>query len=157
MNIDELLDELENLLIDASRVPFTNKRVVEEDDLARIIDGLRDALPKDIAEAKQIVSERKRILEDAQREGQNIIEQAKNYVMKLTDENVITQQAQEHASSIIAEAQKAARELQTDAIGYADSVFKHLEANIEEVLGVVRAAHGSLQKQRTEKQETHAS
>ncbi|MGI6092973.1 MAG: ATP synthase F0 subunit B [Veillonellaceae bacterium] len=157
MSIDEILEELENLLIDASRVPFTNKRIVEEDDLARIIDDLREALPSDIAEAKRIISERKRILDDAHKEGQNIIDQAKNYVMKLTDENVITQQAQESASGIIAEAQKSARSLQSDAVGYADDVFKHLEANLERALEVVRAGHNELYQQSQQNQKNQAS
>lgn len=157
MSIDEILDELENLLVDASRVPFTNKRIIEEDDLARVIDALRESLPNDIAEAKHIISDRKRILDEAQKEGQNIVDQAKNYVMKLTDENVITQQAQENASSIIAEAQKSARNLQTDAVGYADDVFKHLEANLERALEVVRAGHNELYQQSQQNQKNQAS
>ncbi|MPM17149.1 hypothetical protein SDC9_63534 [bioreactor metagenome] len=157
MSIDEILDELENLLVDASRVPFTNKRIIEEDDLARAIDALREAMPNDIAEAKHIISERKHILEEAQKEGQNIVEQAKNYVMKLTDENVITQQAQESAGSIIAEAQKSARNLQTDAVVYADDVFKHLEANLERALEVVRAGHNELYQQSQQNPKNQAS
>lgn len=150
MNIDEILEELENLLVDASRVPFTNKRVIEEDDLARVIDSLREALPKEIVEAKHIINERQRILEEAQKEGQNIVDQAKSYVMKLTDENIITQQAQENAGVIVAEAQNAARNLQTDAVQYADDVFKHLESNLEKALEIVRAGHNGLFQQ-TEK------
>lgn len=157
MSIDEILDELENLLVDASRVPFTNKRIIEEDDLARVIDALREALPSDVAEAKHIISERKRILDEAQKEGQNIVDQAKNYVMKLTDENIITQQAQESASSIIAEAQKSARILQTDAVGYADDVFEHLETNLERALEIVRAGHNELHQQSQHNQKGQAS
>ncbi|MPL60360.1 hypothetical protein SDC9_05921 [bioreactor metagenome] len=144
MNIDQILEELESLLVDSSRVPFTNKRVIEEDDLAKIIDGLREAFPQDLADAKHIIKERHRILEEAQKEGQSIVDQAKNYVLKLTDENMITQQAQENAGVIVAEAQKAASNLQTDAIVYADDVFKHLEANLEKALEVVRAGHNEL-------------
>ena len=48
-------------------------------------------------EANRIITERKLILEQAQRDAQNIVEQAKNYIHKLTDENSITRQAQEQA------------------------------------------------------------
>ena len=66
MTIEGILDELESLLIDAARVPFTNKRVLEEDDFIRLLDELREKLPSSITEASQIVTERQRILENAQ-------------------------------------------------------------------------------------------
>ena len=40
MTVDGILDELESLLIDASRVPFTNKRIIEEDDVMKLLDYL---------------------------------------------------------------------------------------------------------------------
>lgn len=145
MNIEEILEEIDTVLLEASRVPFTNKRVIEEDDLARLLDELREILPEEIAEAKEIIKERQRILDDAQREAKNIIEQAKNYISKLTDENVITRQAQEQANEIVLQAHKTARDLQGDATTYAIDVFKHIEGNLMKALEVVRQGHNELQ------------
>lgn len=144
MTIEGILDELESLLIDASRVPFTNKRIVEEDDVVRLLDELREKLPTSITEASQIVTEKQRILEKAQEEGQKIIDKAKIYALKLTDENVIAKQAQEHSNEIAILAHKEAADLQNDAIAYADNVFKHLEGQIERTLDVVRQGHTEL-------------
>lgn len=144
MTIEGILDELESLLIDAARVPFTNKRVLEEDDVARLLDELREALPSTIAEASKIMAERQRILEDAQKEAQSIVEKAKNYTIKLTDENMITKQAQEQSTEILAQAHQQASVLQNDAIAYADQVFKHLSGNLEKALEVVRQGHSEL-------------
>jgi vacuolar-type H+-ATPase subunit H len=148
MTIEGILDELESLLIDAARVPFTNKRVLEEDDVARLLDELREALPGTIAEASKIMAERQRILEEAQIEAKNIIEKAKNYTIKLTDENIITKQAQEQGTEILTQAQKQASDLQNDATVYADDVFKHLEDNLEKALEVVRQGHNELHQSR---------
>ena len=144
MTIEGILDELESLLIDAARVPFTNKRVLEEDDVARLLDELRDALPGTIAEASKVMTERQHILEEAQKEAQSIIEKAKSYTLKLTDENTITKQAQEQGVEIVTQAQKQAYDLQNDAMTYADDVFKHLEGNLEKALEVVRQGHSEL-------------
>lgn len=149
MTIDGILDELESLLIDASRVPFTNKRILEEDDVARLIDELRETLPGTIAEASKIMAERQRILEEAQKEAQTIVDKAKNYTIKLTDENIITKQAQEQSAEIITQAQQQAADLQSDAIAYADNVFKHLSGNLENALEVVRQGHNELHQSRT--------
>lgn len=144
MNIEHILEELENLLLEAPRVPFTNKRMIEEDDLARLLDELRDALPGAVMEANHIITDRQRILEDAQREAQNIVDQGKSYVSKLTDENIITRQAQDQANDIINQARKAAYELQCDANAYADNVFTHLENNLEKALEVIRQGHTNI-------------
>ncbi|MBC8014991.1 MAG: ATPase [Sporomusaceae bacterium] len=144
MNIEGIVDELESLLLDASHLPFTNKRILEEDDVVRLLDELREKLPVELAEASQIVAERQRILEQAQEEGQRIIDQAKVYASKLTDENVISKQAQEQSSELVILGHKEADNLRNDAIVYADSVFKHLEGQIERALEVVRHGHSEL-------------
>lgn len=144
MNIEQILEELENLLLEAPRVPFTNKRMIEEDDLARLLDELREALPGEVMEANHIISGRQRILEEAQKEAQNIVDQGKTYVSRLTDENIITRQAQEQASEILNQARKAAHELQCDANDYADNVFTHLENNLEKALEVIRQGHANI-------------
>lgn len=146
MSVEKLLDDMENMLVDAARVPFTNKRVLDEDDLARFLDELREQLPKELDESKRIISERQRILEAAQREAQNVVEQAKAYVIKLTDENIINKQAQEQANELVAQARKIAGELRSDAVVYADEVFKHITAHLEKTLEVVRQGHSDLQQ-----------
>lgn len=144
MNIEGIIEELESLLLDASHLPFTNKIILEEDDVVRLLDELREKLPGELSEASQIVAERQRILEQAQEEAQRIIDQAKIYANKLTDENVISKQAQEQSSEIVILAHKEADSLRNDAVAYADSVFKHLEGQIERTLEVVRHGHGEL-------------
>lgn len=144
MSIDVILDELESLLTDGSRVPFTNKRILEEDDVIRLLDELREKFPNEISEAVQIVAERQRILEKAQEEARKIVEQAKQYATKLTDENAVAKQAQEQSNEIIVAATKEAADLRNDAIAYADSVFRHLEEQIGKTLEVVRHGHSEL-------------
>lgn len=146
MKMEEVLEEIENLVLDAARVPFTNKRVLEEDDIARLLDELREVMPTELIEAKRIVSERSHIMEEANKEAQNIVDQAKNYVAKLTEGNIVTQQAQEQAQGIIAAAKQEARNLQNDAVRYADDVFNHLETNVQKVLEVVQSGHRELRQ-----------
>jgi len=144
MTVHEILEEIENLLLDAARVPFTNKRLIDEDELGRLIDELGEVLPGELMEANRIIAERQRIIEEAQKEAQGIVDQGKNYIHRLTDENVITRQAQEQAGEIVQHAQKQARELCADAVNYADDVFSYLEENLIKTLEVVRESRGKL-------------
>ncbi|HMM21407.1 MAG TPA: HrpE/YscL family type III secretion apparatus protein [Selenomonadales bacterium] len=150
MTVEEILDEMEGLLLEAARLPFSNKRMVEEDDLGRLIDELREVLPSEVLEAKRIINDRQRIMEEAQKEAQGIVDQAKNYIHKLTDENAITRQAQDQANEIIHQAQKTSRELKGDSIAYADEVFSYLEDSLEKTLEVVRQSHGKMHQSKHE-------
>lgn len=150
MSIENLLDQMENMLVEAARVPFTNKRVIEEDDLAKFLDDLRELMPKELDEAKRIIAERQRILDEAQKEAQSIVEQAKSYCIKLTDENLINKQAQEHANELVMQARKTAKDLQVDAVNYADEVFKHVLAHLERTIEVVRQGHRELQQNKNQ-------
>ncbi|MBP2642193.1 MAG: hypothetical protein H6Q67_80 [Firmicutes bacterium] len=144
MTIEEILEEMENLLVDSGRVPFTHRRLVDQDELCRLIDEIHDNMPGEIMEAHRIIAERQRIIDEAQEQAKNIIDQAKSYMNKLTDENAITRQAQEQAEEIIQQARKKSKELQNDSVAYADEVFSYIEGNLTQALDVVRQGHGKL-------------
>jgi cell division septum initiation protein DivIVA len=145
MTIDQLLDELDALLNEGARVPFTNKVVIEEDMLERVIDELRRTIPQEVAESRKILIERQAILEDAKKEAQHIMDQAKVYIAKLTDDSVITKMAQEQANEILHLARKTSKELQGEANSYAVDVLRQLEHNIERALEAVRQGRSNLQ------------
>ncbi len=146
MSVHQILDDLENLLQSSTHIPFSNRLVVEEDELCRLIDALRETLPNEIMEANRILNERKRIMDDVQKEAQTTIEQAQTYVSKLTEENSITHHAQEQAAQIIEEAKERAREYENQAVSYAQDVFEYLEANIEKVAEAVREGRERMQQ-----------
>jgi len=145
VTIEQLLDELDALLDDGARVPFTNKIMVEEDFLERIVENIRRTLPQEIAEARTIVGERQAILDQAKQEAQHIMDQAKGYVAKLTDDNIISKQAQEQANELLSQANKNAKEMQAEANRYAVDVLRQLEKNMEKALETVRQGRSNLQ------------
>ena len=116
MKINDVLDQLETLMLTSSRLPFTNKRIVEEDELFRLIDAMHDALPVAIMEADRIMAEKDRIAAEANKAAQEIVEQSKEYVNRLVEEHVIVEQAKEEGDRIIAEAREYALGLQESAI-----------------------------------------
>ena len=44
MNSDKLLEDLESLVMNASKVPFTNKKMIEEEELLQLIDDLKESM-----------------------------------------------------------------------------------------------------------------
>ena len=148
MAIDEILDEIENLVVEAKRVPFTNKCMIEDDDLVRLIDDLRNELPQEIQKANAVIEEQQKTLNQAKVEANKIIEQAQAHAAALINEAEILRQAQEQADELMEKTIKNANELKQDSLKYADEVFNHLVSNIGGALTVVQQAQENLNSKR---------
>lgn len=146
MAIDEILDEIENLVVEARKVPFTNKCIIDDDDLIRLIDDLRNELPQEIQDANHLIQQRQQIINDAKREANGIVEQAKTYAIKLTAEHEIVRHAQTQANEIMEKTIENANQLKEDSLKYANEVFMHLAHNVSGTLDVVQQAHANLKQ-----------
>ena len=93
------------------------------------------------------MAERNRIIAEGQKQAEALIEQAKEYIQKLTEESELVKQAQEHANHIIAEANKSSDELKNSSVQYACDVLKYVEANLEKELETIKENRKTLQQQ----------
>ena len=64
---ERLINELENLLTSANRVPFSRRLMLDEELVLDIIDRMRVAVPEELRQARQIVRERDQLLETARK------------------------------------------------------------------------------------------
>ena len=146
MKTEKLLEELENLIETSSHMPLTNKKMIEEEDIMRLVDALTESLPLELEESRRIIAERDRIIAEGQQQAEALVAQAKEYIQKLTEESELVKQAQEHANHIIAEANKSSEELKNSSIQYASDVFKYVESNLEKTLESLKENRQTLQK-----------
>ncbi len=111
VTIDNLFDQLEDM-IEEGKYPFSGNKVkIDADALRSIINDLRVALPDEVIKARQIASERKAILSQANDAADVKIKQAEAQARKLIEEHEITKGAQLNAAEIIADAKKQAAEI----------------------------------------------
>ena len=146
MRTEKLLEELENLIVTSNNMIMTNKKLIEEEEIMRIVDALTESLPLELEESRRIVAERDHIVAEGQKQADALIEQAKEYIQKLTEESELVKQAQEHANHIIAEANKSSEELKNSSIQYASDVFKYVESNLERTLEALQENRQTLYK-----------
>lgn len=146
MNTEQLLEELETLVETSNRIPMTTKRMVEEDEMMRIIDSIQESLPLELEESRRIVAEKDAVLADAKKQAEELIAQAKEYISKLTAESEIVKAAQEQANEIIANANKSSEELRNSSVQYGADVLKYVESNLEKTLESIRQNRESLRQ-----------
>ncbi|MBR3768483.1 MAG: hypothetical protein IKL10_09640 [Clostridia bacterium] len=111
MNIDDLLNQLEDIL-EEGKYPFGGSKVkVDADAIRSILNDIRVGLPDEVIKARQIASERKAILSQANDAAEVKIRQAESQARKLVEDHEITKGAQLNAAEIIADAKKQAAEI----------------------------------------------
>lgn len=147
MDTRKLLGELDYVVMNGREVPLTNKRLVDQDEVARIIDAINSSLPNELENAKRIVADKERVMMDAQKQAETIIAQAKDYIAKITEESELVKNAQERANEIIANANQTADTMQQNALEYATDVLKYVEENMEGTLDSLRKNRESLMQQ----------
>lgn len=153
MKSDKLVEDLESIILNAKQMPFTNKKVVSEEEILQIIDELKETLPEELVQSKQIIAEREKILADAKQHADNMIIQAKDYIAKLTEEHELVRQAQERAQQILAQANASSEELKGSSITYAGDVLKYVETTLEKTLFSIQQNRESLLK--SNKKDSH--
>ncbi len=138
MDIQHLVDRLEQVLNESSRVPFSAYLFVNEDRIYNIVDQMRVAVPEEVKRANRIEAEKDRILAQAKEEAARIRELAKQEAGELVKRDAITTSAQQRAENILERARRDAEALRQDADAYVVTELSSLEEELLRSLAVVR-------------------
>lgn len=84
MKIDEILDLMDQLLDHAKPIPFaSHKVIVDGDRLRELINDMRMNKPEEIRRAKLIEFDCDRIIQEAQTNGERIVQEAEQRAKKI--------------------------------------------------------------------------
>ena len=131
MDLYKILDEFEAEIEESSRIPLTNKVVIQDELLYKYLDQLRANLPEDIRQAQWIKKERQKIIEDAEKEAEELIKNAQEKVKELANETEIYKQAEKECQELLNKANIQAREIKEGAYKYADEMMLKLQNQLE--------------------------
>lgn len=133
MKVLELLEELEDIVDGATKVPMMSKVMIESEDVFSIVREIRLALPDDVQQAKWIRDERNRILEDAKVEYERIIKEAKKQADYLVETSEIMARATKLAQEIRQDAEVNAKLLKMKTYDYVDKILYDMQAKMDEL------------------------
>lgn len=133
MKVLELLEELEDIVDAATKVPMMSKVMIEAEDIFSIVREIRLALPDDVQQAKWIRDERDRILEEAKAEYERIIREAKKQADYLVETDEITMRATKLSQEIRQDAEVHAKLLKMRTYDYVDKMLYDMQAKMDEL------------------------
>lgn len=156
MIIDDILDMMDDLLDNASSVPFSVKKsIIDCDQMREYINEIRLNLPQEIKQAKLIVRDRQTIINDANKEADNIVRRAEDRAKVIVSNDEITKAAKAKAVEMVNQAQAKSKEIKNAANKYIDDVLVQaeecLQANLTDIRKTRQAvkaipSNGQLQK-----------
>lgn len=169
MEILELIDDLEELVVQARRLPGGNL-VVDRKRMLDVIDQLRLNVPADLREAAQVLEQRDHIVQEARGRAQEMVDEADRERERRLAENTLVREANERSQAMLQEADARARQAVQeadataaahlneaveaatrqldDADEYAFEVLRRLENQLQAFLESIRSSIGSLQERR---------
>ena len=138
MEIFRILDELELMIKGSKKVPLSNGKVmIESHRFLDRVDRLRAILPEELETARLIMSEKERIVKEACAQADEYMEQSKDHVARMVDDNEITRNAMQMGEEIVVKAEEMAREIRRDVNEYADGVLSHMEIVLKKGLEAI--------------------
>ena len=142
-NTDILLEDLEDVLDDATSIPLSKKYAVDVDKIKTIIEDIRLNTPQETKQAKAIVDSRNNILEEAKKEAADIIAKAKEqgdaYIADAQNQaSDILGNATNQANEMVTTAQNKSREMLTAVNNYADDTLLAIDDSLYKALSDVR-------------------
>ena len=170
VTLDQIFDDLYNLISEANRIPLTDKIIVEESDLSAILDDLKEAIPKEVKRASEVLTESQKIMssakedaaatvEKANLEAEHIITAAKEEADRLVRQEEIVRQAEMLSKDIKSSAQRYedevkqgadqyADQVKTDSLQYADDMLGYLGNSLQSALRAIEDNRNSVNEER---------
>ncbi len=154
--LDALFEEAYAIMQNSRHVPMTNKLIVDEEDLSGILEDLKEAIPKEIKSATQVLEEQKTIINKAYTDADRIVTQARDEAERIVgaakaqadamiqQEEIVKQanaeaqemkaSAEDYANQVRGEANEYAYRIKSDSLQYADDMLAYLSNQMEGAL-----------------------
>lgn len=166
MSIDTLLNDMDTIIEEGKTVPFSNRLMVDVEELRRIIEDIRLNMPVEITQAKKIAAERRDILNAADATAEEVIIKARQRADLMVEEHQITKEAKEaalaimqqakdesaalieaskaRADEIMAKAEKWSGDMRKNASAYVENVIKDTDETLTRSVNDIRTLRQSL-------------
>jgi vacuolar-type H+-ATPase subunit H len=137
MDLDTALNSLDHMLAEARPMPLSASVMVNKEDLERVGQAIRAALPEEIRQARWVLKERDELLAQAQRDAEQILVDAHLERDRVLGETEIVREAHREAQRIIDRSSEEGRKIRHEAEDYVDGKLGDFEVVLQKTLATV--------------------
>ncbi|GHG50299.1 hypothetical protein GCM10011331_12850 [Flavimobilis marinus] len=139
-----LLDALDDVIVRARPMPMSASVLVNKPEALELIDQMREAMPAQLSQADEYLTDADQRLADAEAQAEQIIAQARERAAQLVAAEQIVRQAEARAREIVQQGQREADELRSEADDYCDRRLAEFEIDLGKVVAQVQAGRAKL-------------
>lgn len=131
------VDDIIAVVESARAMPMSASCVVNRAELVALLQGLREELPAELAQAQSVMADHEQVVADARGEADRIIQGAHAERGSLISDTEVVRRAQAEADRILAEAREEVTVKRQEADDYVDSKLANFEVVLTKTLGAV--------------------
>lgn len=140
MDLAQLVAHLVEVLESAKKVPFSHRVMLEEPEVRALTDALRLALPNEIRQAQLVIRERETIIDQAQRDAEQILLNAREQAQYIVSEQGIIEEARQRAEEILRQVDVEHKQSLKAIDQYALDQFSLVEESIQQGMRLIMDA-----------------
>lgn len=144
MDVSDLIEALDDLVREAKTLPLTKQARLARQELFGLLDQMRESLPAEMKQARLVVTERQQTAQDATRETDQLLADARRRAAEETSQATVAKLAEREAQQILTDARRQALRVRTVADERADEILSSLDVNLEQFLQAVQRGRESL-------------
>ena len=146
-SVYELLEYLQDMVENSAKMPITGKTIIDKKEFNEVIEQIMNCLPDQFKKAQWIVSEKHRILSDAQKEYDSVKKETIEIMKQNVESHDIVREAKLRANEIIALAQRDAKAIRIGSREYSNEILTQLDAEIEkQKAALIKSMQDSFEK-----------
>jgi hypothetical protein len=145
LRTEPLLKRVIDLINQARPMPLSTSVMIQKDEILDLLEEAVHRFPQELREARFLLKERQEFLLKAQREAEDIIDEARSAAARMVERTEVVKGAEQRARQIVDEAAADARRMQHEVEDFADQRLAAFEASLEKIQGTVVAARDKLQ------------
>ena len=147
MDVDQRLDELAQMVEQAKAVPLSASCMINRAQVLDVIEDIRDALPRSLSDADQLLAEREAVVAEGRLEAQRLIAEAREEQIRMLSQHEIYLVAVAEAEALRAETEDETTRMRRETDDYIDAKLATFEITLHKTLTAVERGRDKLRGQ----------
>lgn len=143
-DVETLLGRVADLVGNARPMPLSASVMINRDEVLELVEEALNRLPEELRAARWLLREREEFLAKVQREGEEILDEARNRAERMVQRTEVVRAAQHSARRTVEEADAEARRLRHEAEDYCDQRLAQFEIILDRTIKTVQAGRSRL-------------
>lgn len=143
--VDHLLDRVADLIEQARPMPLSTSVVINKEETLELLEEARNRLPEELRAARWLLKEREEFLARVQREGDDILDEARGQAERMVQRTEVVKAAEQRARQIVDDAEARARQVRHQVEDFSDQKLAGLQNALDKISAAVESGREKLQ------------